>query len=155
MGNVCASGHDSVDAPGQQYQAKPYGQHRSSMRSVQAVAPSYQDDIEQALAEARAEVDSCMQRRLANDFDLGKIVGHGAFAKVHICTERKTGKLYAAKSLQKNSEDLKQRESKHMCGRVLHRILSGMQPAAVIAVSTVEGWHGVGGVAATSGEFRQ
>lgn len=106
MGNVCACGKSCPESAGQ------HQQRRSGSCSAKSVAPLYRDEIEKALAEARIELDSCLEKNFANDYVTGKIIGHGAFAKVQLCTEVKTQQRFAVKTVHKNPEDLKQREGK-------------------------------------------
>lgn len=78
--------------------------------SCKAVAPEYHDEVEKSLAEARQELDAARQRVFEDTYQIGRIIGHGAFAKVQACTHIKSGQEFAVKTVQKSPEDLKQRE---------------------------------------------
>jgi hypothetical protein len=77
-------------------------------------AGSCADDVELALQAARAELDSSLQRSFYDDYSSGKIVGHGAYCKVQVCTHNQTGQECAVKAVVKNA-DLKQREGASVC----------------------------------------
>jgi hypothetical protein len=80
--------------------------------SCKAVAPEYQDEVEKALAEARQELDAARQRVFEDTYQVGRIIGHGAFAKVQACSHLQSGQEFAAKTVQKIDDDLKQREGR-------------------------------------------
>lgn len=106
MGNVCAC---ITEKNGSQLRpAKP--------NSLKAVAPEYRDDIEKALAEARAELDAGKHTLFDDVYQTGRIIGHGAFAKVQVCTHHKTGQEFAVKTVHK-TDDLKQREGACICAK--------------------------------------
>eukprot|EP00775_Hariotina_reticulata_P011602 gene11602-11746_t len=106
MGNVCGSAR-AVDAR-VHVQQNSFAEPSKHLEAPIAAAV-YQDDIEQALTEARAELDCSRTRAFMADYDMGKIIGHGAFARVQICTHQQSGVQFAVKAVQKN-DDLKQRE---------------------------------------------
>jgi hypothetical protein len=81
-------------------------------------AGSCADDVELTLRAARAELDSSLQKSFYDDYICGKIVGHGAYCKVQVCTHNQTGQECAVKAVIKNA-DLKQREGAHLCIWVL------------------------------------
>ncbi|KAF8066328.1 CPK24 [Scenedesmus sp. PABB004] len=98
MGNVCGS-------------ARAAGDVGAAGVQEAAPAPAPADDIERALAAARAELDAgAAGAALADDYEVGRIIGHGAFAKVQACTHRASGAEFAVKTVPKRSDDLKQRE---------------------------------------------
>ncbi len=74
-----------------------------------------QDPIQTALASARVELERNQQqhRKFEDHYQTSKLIGHGAFAKVCICTHNETKEKYAVKTVQKNHDDPgKQREGK-------------------------------------------
>jgi serine/threonine protein kinase len=103
MGNVCRC------AGGVKLQDSGVVAPRRSC-SCKAVAPEYQDEVEKALAEARHELDAARQRVFEGAYQIGRIIGHGAFAKVQACTHLQSGQEFAVKTVQKIEDDLKQRE---------------------------------------------
>lgn len=103
MGNVCGC------AGSARLQDRGVVSPRRSC-SCKAVAPEYHDEVEKALAEARQELDAARQRVFEDTYQIGRIIGHGAFAKVQACTHIKSGQEFAVKTVQKSPEDLKQRE---------------------------------------------
>ncbi len=73
-----------------------------------AVTPVSLDEIETALLNARQEIST---KSFLDKYKIGKIVGHGAFAKVMVCTNKATGEQFAVKSVQKSVDDVEtQRE---------------------------------------------
>jgi serine/threonine protein kinase len=103
MGNVCGC------AGSAKLQANGVASPRRSC-SCKAVAPEYHDEVEKALAEARQELDAARQRVFEGAYQIGRIIGHGAFAKVQACTHIQSGQEFAVKTVQKSEDDLKQRE---------------------------------------------
>jgi hypothetical protein len=106
MGNVCGSAR-AVDAR-VHVQQNSFAEVSKQPDSPKGAAV-YQDEIEQALTEARAELDCSRSRAFADEYDMGKMIGHGAFARVQISTHQQSGVQFAVKAVQKN-DDLKQRE---------------------------------------------
>jgi serine/threonine protein kinase len=90
--------------------------------SCKAVAPEYHDEVEKALAEARQELDAARQRVFEDAYQIGRIIGHGAFAKVQACTHIQTGQEFAVKTVQKSEDDLKQREGELLVHGQLHAV---------------------------------
>lgn len=72
------------------------------------------DPIAETLHAAHLELKTNGTRNFEDFYKLDKIIGHGAFAKVSICTSLATQQQYAVKAVQKNKEDLtgKQREGR-------------------------------------------
>jgi calcium-dependent protein kinase len=64
------------------------------------VAPVVKDDVEVALLAASAELNRSQLRCFEKDYTLGKLIGHGAFAKVYACTHVHSGREFAVKVLQ-------------------------------------------------------
>jgi calcium-dependent protein kinase len=57
------------------------------------------------------ELEKNHGRKFDDYYVTSKLIGHGAFAKVSICTDKETKEKYAVKTVQKNLEDPgKQRE---------------------------------------------
>ncbi|PNH04139.1 Calcium-dependent protein kinase 32 [Tetrabaena socialis] len=108
MGNLC-SGQPPNNANGQ-----PAGQPAGPVGSKPAAArkePGPMDVIEQALTDAQRELDKNRGRDFNDTYKVSKLVGHGAFAKVMICSHKDTHEKYAVKTVQKNAEEpAKQRE---------------------------------------------
>lgn len=106
MGNVCGSAR-AVEAR-VHVQQNSFTEASKQLEAPIAAAV-YQDEIEQALTKARAELDCSRTHAFVDDYDMGKIIGHGAFARVQICTHQQSGEQFAVKAVQK-TDDLKQRE---------------------------------------------
>ncbi|KAF5836831.1 kinase-like domain-containing protein [Dunaliella salina] len=70
------------------------------------------DQISDTLQAAHLELKNNSTRNFEDYYVLDKVIGHGAFAKVSICTSRSGQKQFAVKAVQKNHEDTtgKQRE---------------------------------------------
>ncbi len=69
------------------------------------------DIIEGALADAQKELDRNRGHDFNDRYKVSKLIGHGAFAKVMVCSHKDTHEKYAVKTVQKNLEDpAKQRE---------------------------------------------
>lgn len=65
------------------------------------VAPVVKDDVEAALLLASSELARAAARGgFEKDYTLGKLIGHGAFAKVYACTHVQSGRDFAVKVLQ-------------------------------------------------------
>jgi len=69
-------------------------------------------EISDILHAAHLELKSRSSLRFEDHYELNKIIGHGAFAKVSICTHLRSQRQFAVKAVQKNLEDTtgKQRE---------------------------------------------
>ena len=81
-------------------------------------AEDSRDEIEVALCQAREELDAAGQHCFADDYTTGRIIGHGAFCKVQVCTHNQTGQECAVKVVQKTEDNLKQREGERMWARI-------------------------------------
>jgi serine/threonine protein kinase len=109
MGNVCCLVSDSSGEAGAQN-----GKPRSKG-----------SEISQALAAAEQELKQGGARKFGDVYSVGKIIGHGAFAKVSVCTHTASQEEFAVKSLGKNYEDLhKQRRGERA------RRARGLRPGA-------------------------
>ena len=104
MGNLCscASGEADPQAP------------KANGGSAKPSAPKVltpQDVIDAAIADAKRELEKNKNVDFHERYKVSKLVGHGAFAKVMICSHKDTHEKYAVKTVQKNLEDpAKQRE---------------------------------------------
>lgn len=81
MGNVCGRAHVPDEAGVASSEVK---QRAGSGHAVTAVAAPAVDCIQQALANARQELKKSTSHRFSSSYKLGKIIGHGAFAKVQV-----------------------------------------------------------------------
>ncbi|KAG2436595.1 hypothetical protein HYH02_011532 [Chlamydomonas schloesseri] len=109
MGNLCSCVGEAQSNAGagtaQNGQAAPAKQAQPKKE------PGPMDIIEQALAEAQRELDKNKGHDFNDKYKVSKLVGHGAFAKVMICSHKDTHEKFAVKTVQKNQEDPgKQRE---------------------------------------------
>lgn len=77
---------------------------------IAAAAGGCRDEIEVALCAARSELDAGLQHSISDQYTVGKIIGHGAYCKVHSCTHNQTGMEYAVKAVAKAEDNIKQRE---------------------------------------------
>lgn len=78
------------------------------------IADTEKNAIRQSWAiKERENLRRMRERTTINDFDLLKIVGHGAFGVVRIVRERSTGEVYAMKILRK-VEMLKKNQEAHV-----------------------------------------
>jgi hypothetical protein len=76
-----------------------------------ARSKSTQSESSRACAAAEQELKKGTNRKFSDAYTVGKIIGHGAFAKVSVCTCTATLQQFAVKSLAKNYDDLhKQRQ---------------------------------------------
>jgi hypothetical protein len=71
--------------------------------------------IDAALDLARKELKRSKGKDFESTYTLGKLVGHGAFAKVSVCEHNQTKARFAAKVVIKNLEDPKQVEGRFKC----------------------------------------
>jgi calcium-dependent protein kinase len=95
MGNLCSSGVPDD-------YAKPVSAPR-------ILTP--QEVIDQVMADAKKEREKNKNIDCNDRYKVSKLVGHGAFAKVMVCSHKETHEKFAVKTVQKNLEDpLKQRE---------------------------------------------
>ena len=126
MGNVCGCGAEAKDTPEADGDSPTNGRvaaavaHTSSKPVGGAGAtstrkPQPATPIEAALAIARKELDKNQHAKFEDTYLISKLIGHGAFAKVSICTHNVTKEKFAVKSVNKNLEDpQKQRDGKSM-----------------------------------------
>ena len=70
---------------------------------TKAAAPANPIDV--ALAEARKELEKAHTHNFEEKYSAGKLIGHGAFAKVSICQHKENGEKFAVKVVAKNLED--------------------------------------------------
>lgn len=104
-------------------------QQQQQLDALSAHLPRYPatittpDAISATLSAASRELESGSVVRPGSSFEdafeLAKVIGHGAFAKVSTCTRRSTGEEFAVKAVIKNPEDTsgKQREGECvLCG---------------------------------------
>lgn len=72
-----------------------------------APSASKDDPVHLALAAAKVELEAnaAKRRRFEEHYSIGKLIGHGAFAKVSTCTNNETQAKLAVKTVQKNPED--------------------------------------------------
>lgn len=82
----------------------------STISLIAASAGGCKDEIEVALCAARSELDAGLHRSISEEYTLGKIIGHGAYCKVHSCTQIKTDQEFAVKAVTKDEDNPKQRE---------------------------------------------
>lgn len=112
MGNICscANGDDVQQAAGSGNAAA--AQRVGSAKAIaQPKVSTAQDVIDQSLADARHDLEKNKGVDVHDFYKVSKLVGHGAFAKVMICTHKVTQEKFAVKTVQKNLEDpQKQRE---------------------------------------------
>lgn len=85
----------------------------SSITLIAASTTDCRDDIEIALSAARTELDASAQRSFCAAYTVGRIIGHGAYCKVQVCTHNQTNQEFAVKAVAK-AADLKQREGAHL-----------------------------------------
>lgn len=91
------------------WSCKAVSLHAAAGAAAVSVTDS-RDEIEIALTQARAELDASAQKCFADDYATGKIIGHGAYCKVQVCTHNLTKQEFAVKAVLKAADDLKQRE---------------------------------------------
>jgi hypothetical protein len=82
----------------------------STISLIAASAGGCKDEVEVALCAARSELDAGLHRSISDDYILGKIIGHGAYCKVHSCTQIGTDQEFAVKAVAKDEDNPKQRE---------------------------------------------
>lgn len=111
MGNLCSC--IANDQPSNQQQANSQANGVKAQPSVaKAQAPS--NPIDQALASAKVELEKNHHKKFDDFYTTSKLIGHGAFAKVMICTHKESQQRYAVKTVQKNLEEpAKQREGRN------------------------------------------
>lgn len=84
-----------------------------SKPSGKAAAVQQANPIDLALQEARKELEKNAGLDFNDSYRASKLIGHGAFAKVMVCTTKDGRDKYAVKTVQKNLEDpQKQREGR-------------------------------------------
>lgn len=119
MGNICSCANgDEV----QQAAAPGTGNAASAQRAASSKTaaapkvPTPQDIIDESMADAKSELEKNKGMDVHDTYKVSKLVGHGAFAKVMICTHKDTHEKFAVKTVQKNLEDpQKQREGEFIC----------------------------------------
>jgi serine/threonine protein kinase len=98
----------------------------STISLIAASTTDCRDEIELALSAARTELDASTARSFCAEYTVGRIIGHGAYCKVQICTHNQTKQEFAVKAVAK-AADLKQREGAHLvaggCWLVVSRTL--------------------------------
>ncbi len=120
MGNVCgcASGGDAQEGAAKQRQETAGTSAPPAHTNVRTSTASKQqpvDPIEAALVLAKKELDKNHNAKFEDSYVISKLIGHGAFAKVSICTHNVTKEKYAVKSVNKNLEDpQKQRDGEQL-----------------------------------------
>jgi calcium-dependent protein kinase len=116
MGNLCSSGADGSStnkssAHQQQYAAGTPPNKPAASQPGPSSKGQPADPIDAALADAKKELEKNKGQDFHNKYKVSKLVGHGAFAKVMICSHVDTNEKFAVKTVQKNLEDpQKQRE---------------------------------------------
>ena len=135
MGNLCSCLSSSDQAqPAKTEQNSQRGTEPAAGTSSSAATPkagaqpktpspkvnSAADIIEQHLASANQELARGLNVDFLNTYKVSKLIGHGAFAKVMICSHKDTKERYAVKTVQKNLEDpQKQRDGGCAAGSCL------------------------------------
>mmetsp|Transcript_11680 Transcript_11680/g.20735 ORF Transcript_11680/g.20735 Transcript_11680/m.20735 type:complete len:520 (+) Transcript_11680:218-1777(+) len=124
MGNLCSSPGVNVDntsngsasSHSQKQEAQPAAkalENHLPAKAVQAQTSVSSDVIQAAMVAAKAELEknAKAERVFEAFYTVSKLIGHGAFAKVSICTSLENKEKLAVKTVQKNLEDpVKQRE---------------------------------------------
>lgn len=59
-----------------------------------------------AIAAAEQELKKGHQHKFSDQYSVGKLIGHGAFAKVSSCTHLTTKQQYAVKAVTKNYDEM-------------------------------------------------
>ncbi len=90
MGNLCACLANETDNP----------------TGVTEKPKAAQSERSLALAAAEQELKKGHQHKFSERYTLGKLIGHGAFAKVSICTHVTTKQQYAVKAVTKNYDEM-------------------------------------------------
>ena len=121
MGNLCSSGADApADGKASAHQQQYAPGTPSNKPPASQAGPSkgqLVDPIDAAIAEAKRELEKNKGQDFHNKYKVSKLVGHGAFAKVMICSHVDTHEKYAVKTVQKNLEEpQKQREGGRLNG---------------------------------------
>lgn len=114
MGNLCSCVGDSPSSARKgDGSASGGGGGLVAKAAAPAKVPGPSDVIDHALADAKKELDKNKGHDFHDTYKVSKLVGHGAFAKVMICSHKDTNDKFAVKTVQKNLEDpQKQREGK-------------------------------------------
>lgn len=98
MGNLC-----SCASSGDDQNAQTGGTTAGTNSAPKVLTP--QDVIDQSLNDAKRELEKNKGLDFHDKYKVSKLVGHGAFAKVMVCSHKDTHEKYAVKTVQKNLED--------------------------------------------------
>lgn len=108
MGNLCGKEAEPRQKQQHEYSQDPSGAatHDSAV-TLKDAAKRYlpSDAIGAALQSARHQLGKNMLDSFADTYIHSKLIGHGAFAKVMICTHRDSTEKRAVKTVQKNLEE--------------------------------------------------
>ncbi|KAJ9522840.1 hypothetical protein QJQ45_023626 [Haematococcus lacustris] len=119
MGNLCGTQAGALAAAASGLEGsdkgsvaqEPYKPAAPSSVPSRPVAATPADPIQVALGNAKVELAKNVSQKFEDVYSISKLIGHGAFAKVSICTHLSSNAKYAVKVVQKNIEDpVKQRE---------------------------------------------
>ncbi|KAL6763509.1 kinase-like domain-containing protein [Haematococcus lacustris] len=119
MGNLCGTQAGALAAAASGLEGsdkgsvaqEPYKPAAPSSVPSRPVAATPADPIQVALGNAKVELAKNVSQKFEDVYSISKLIGHGAFAKVSICTHLSSNAKYAVKVVQKNIEDpAKQRE---------------------------------------------
>eukprot|EP00798_Chlamydomonas_sp_ICE-L_P018948 gene18948-25518_t len=114
MGNLCGSpsAHDGGEtAPGETGRGTAANVAKAKPAASSSACEARSEPIEQAMENAKKELVKNAGKKFADHYALSKLIGHGAFAKVSMCTHNATKESYAVKAVSKMTADPhKQRE---------------------------------------------